>query len=208
VAINLNLASKPFNNRVLPWTLTVVILFVAMIGLIMVVRLTTSINAQSVQLQAQINSAKQEEHRLNEAVEKVKESYTAEQLQAIPAAHQLVNRKIFSWSRLLADLETALPGSIRVSRIAVRNVGSDGSQTVAELDLVLFTQSPTTVSEMIKTMRQQGIFDATVTSQTLQKGRGETGTEYELAVTYKPRAGYSNESSPAVAELKGSEAPR
>jgi hypothetical protein len=39
---SLNLASKPFSNRILPWALTVIILFVSLIGLIIVVRLTTN----------------------------------------------------------------------------------------------------------------------------------------------------------------------
>jgi Tfp pilus assembly protein PilN len=208
VSINLNLASRPFNNRVLPWTLTVLILLVSLVGFVLVVKLTTSANAESTKVQAEINSLKQEEAGLNKKVEQVKESYTQEQVLAIPAAHDLVGRKKFSWSRLLADLEAALPGSIKVSRIAVRNVSADGSQTVAELDLAILAKSPTTITEMITSMQKVGIFSATLRSQTLQKGRGESGTEYELDVVYRPRAGYANESSPAVAELKGSEVPQ
>jgi Tfp pilus assembly protein PilN len=206
VSSNLNLASKPFNNRVLPWTLTVLILFFSLIGLILVVRLTTSINSQTAQVTAEMNQSKAEEQTLMKAVENVEESLTEDQLSALPAAHQLVNRKRFVWTRLLVDLESALPGSVKVSRIAVRNVSSDGTQTIAELELALFATSATTISDMISAMNKGGTFNATLDSQTLQKGRGETGSEYELTVIYRPRAGYSTES---VAEVtKGSEVVR
>lgn len=208
MAINLNLASKPFNNRVLPWALSILILFVSLLGLVLVVKLTTSENAQSARVQAEINALKQEENSLNQVVEQVKGSYSGEQLLAIPAAHELVNRKEFSWSRLLADLEASLPGTIKVSRISVGSVTTDGAQTVAQLELVVFSKSPTTVTDMIKSMREAGIFNAVLRSQNLQKGRGETGTEYELDVIYQPRAGYSNKETPAVAELNGSEVTR
>ena len=47
-------------------------------------------------------------------------------------------------------------------------------------------------------MHQEGVFLAEIRNQNLQKGRGEAGTEYELAVIYRARASYSSES---VAEM-------
>jgi hypothetical protein len=68
------------------------------------------------------------------------------------------------------------------------------------LDLVVFSKSYGTIDEMIHAMDQQGIFRANLTSQNLQKGRGESGTEYELKVVYRPRAGFASESVAAVQE--------
>ena len=42
---------------------------------------------------------------------------------------------------------------------------------------------------MIGEMDRVGIFQAELRAQNLQKGRGESGTEYELYVIYRPRAG-------------------
>jgi hypothetical protein len=53
---------------------------------------------------------------------------------------------------------------------------------------------------MIGAMDRSGIFHAELRSQNLQKGRGESGTEYELAVDYRPRAGFTPESVAAVQE--------
>lgn len=198
---DLNLASKPFSNRLLPWALTAIILFVSVIGLVLVVRLTTVARRQGDALQVEINSQRQKEQGLLKNAETVKNQLTPEQQQALPAAHQLVDRRKFSWSRLLVDLEASLPQNVRVSRIAVRDVTTQANQTVAELELAVFTKTPSTITDMISAMHQDGVFLPELRGQTLQKGRGEAGTEYELYVIYRPRSNYSNEN---VAEVTGS----
>ena len=126
-----------------------------------------------------------------------------EQQQAVPAAHQLVERRKFLWSKLLVDLESSLPANVKVSRIAVRDVTIQGDQVVAELELAVFAKSPDTINQKISSMHQEGIFQAELRTQTLQKGRGETGTEYGFVVIYRPRSGYAHEN---VAEMTAPEA--
>src|SRR5215213_11402002 len=179
VTNSLNLASKPFNNRILPWALTAIILLVSIVGLVLVVQLTRAANKQAELAQAEINTLRQREQGLLEAARQVKNSFTPDQQQALPAAHELVDRKGFSWSKLLADLESSLPGNVKVSRIAVRDVTRQANQTVAQLDLAVFAKNPSTIDEMIRAMHQEGVFLATIRNQNLQKGRGEAGTEYE-----------------------------
>lgn len=206
---SLNLASKPFSNRVLPWALTAIVLFVSLVGLVIVVRLTTVANKQAAAAQVEINTLKQEEKSLMNSAEAVKSNLTQQQQEAVPSAHILIDRKRFSWSRLLADLESSVPNNVRVSRIAVRDVATQGDQTVATLDLALFTQNPSTISDMIAAMHQEGIFQLVLRSQNLAKGRGEQGTEYEFDVIYRSRAGYRTESVAGVTNPeKSSEAPR
>lgn len=206
---SLNLASKPFSNRIVPWALTVIILFVSLIGLLVVVQLTTTTRREAATIEAQIAQLKQREHVLLDAAKEVKQSFTPDQQQAIPAAHELVDRKAFSWSRLLVDLESTLPPNVKVSRISVRDVNRQGDQTIAQLDVALFTKNPSTMSDLLKTWQEDGVFYAEIHNQNLAKGRGEAGTEYELAVTYRARAGYSSENVAEVdAATKGSEVPR
>ncbi|HEX2271794.1 MAG TPA: hypothetical protein VHH35_19770 [Pyrinomonadaceae bacterium] len=206
---SLNLASKPFSNRILPWSLTAVVLFVSLVGLILVVRLTTVANKQAAAAQAEINALKQEEKALSDKANAVRVMLTQQQQQAVPSAHKLIDRKSFSWSRLLADLESSVPGNVRVSRIAVREVSSQGDQTVATLDLAVFTKNPATISEMIEAMHEQGIFQLVLRAQNLAKGRGEQGTEYEFDVVYRSRPGYRSESVAGVTNPQNpGEAPR
>ena len=205
---SLNLASKPFSNRILPWALTALILFVSLIGLVVVVRLTTNATREADKAQAEINELKAREQALLNTAKEVQNSLTPEQQQALPAAHQLVDRKGFSWSRLLADLESSLPANVRVSRIAVRDVTRQADQTVAQLDLAVFTKNASTISEMIAAMHQEGIFEPELRNQNLQKGRGEAGTEYELSVIYRARPGYSSPSVAADTQRNGGDTPR
>lgn len=206
---SLNLASKPFSNRIVPWVLTAMILFVSLIGLIVVVRLTTNARREAEVTQAKINELKKQEQTLLEAAKQVQNSFTPDQQQALPAAHTLIDRKGFSWSRLLADLETSLPNNIKVSRIAVREVNRQANQTVAQLDLSVFTKTPSTISDWIGQLHQDGIFEAELRNQQLQKGRGEAGTEYELFVIYRARPGFASESvAEADTQRNGGEARR
>ena len=46
---------------------------------------------------------------------------------------------------------------------------------------------------MIAQMDRDGIFHAELRAQNLQRGRGESGAEYELSVIYRPRAGAPTE---------------
>lgn len=202
----LNLATKPFSNRSLPWVVTTMVVFVSLVCLVFIVRATSRANSQATAVQKDISDLKQQELNLRKQAEAIKNSLTSEQLQTLTAAHTLVDRKHFSWSRLFADLESALPGTVRVKRIAVRGVTARGEGTLADLELTVVAKTPATVTEMIAEMDRGGVFHhAELRSQTLSRGRGETGAEYELAVIYRPRAGSATEAvaatSPTVPDV-------
>ncbi|MDQ1707049.1 MAG: type pilus assembly protein PilN [Pyrinomonadaceae bacterium] len=184
-----NLASKPFSNRSLPWAVTAVIIFVSLISLIFIMRANSRARSEAALAQNDLNHLQQQERQLGLEAQAVKKSLTSEQLQTLAAAHTLVDRKRFSWSRLFSDLELALPGNVRVKSIAVREVATRGDSTLAELELSVVAKSPEIVTGMIAEMNRGGIFQAQLKQQTLQRGRGESGAEYELTVVYQPRAG-------------------
>jgi hypothetical protein len=71
--------------------------------------------------------------------------------------------------------------------------------------LTVIAKTPATVTEMIAQMDRAGVFQAELRSQNLQRGRGESGAEYELYVVYRPRAGAPLETA-AVASAAQSEA--
>jgi len=198
MSTKLNLAGKPFNNRALPWTVTILVVFVSLVAFVFIIRAAAQANAQSTAVQSDINNLNQEAQAFQKQAEAVRTALTAEQLKTLGSTHELVDRKRFSWSRLLADLESALPGSVRVTRISVRNVATRGNQTLAGLDLTVVSKTATTITEMIADMDRAGIFQAELRSQNLQKGRGESGTEYELSVLYRPRAGSASSDDKAA----------
>ncbi len=189
MATKLNLATKPFTNRSLPWVVTTFVVLLSLFCLVFIVRVTSTARSQAEAVQNDINRLSQQEQALRKQAQAVRNSLTTEQLQTLEAAHTLVDRKHFSWSRLFADLESALPGSVRVKRIAVRGVATRNDQTLAELELAVLAKSPAVITDMIADMDRVGIFQAELRSQNLQRGRGESGAEYELYVVYRPRAG-------------------
>jgi Tfp pilus assembly protein PilN len=169
---------------------TVGLVFFSLMALVFVIRATREANAKADVVQREINSLNQQEQSILKEAEQVRNVFTPEQLQSLKSAHELVDRKRFSWSGLFADLEGVLPGDVRVSRIAVRQVRTQGGRTVADLELAVVAKSPTIVTAMIASMDQQGIFHAELLSQNLQKGKGEGGSEYELNLHYTPPASF------------------
>ncbi|HVQ39796.1 MAG TPA: hypothetical protein VMS31_19810 [Pyrinomonadaceae bacterium] len=196
MATKLNLARRPFNNRSLPWVVTAFVMLISLGSLVLIVRANNRARKEYDVLQNEVNALSQQEQALRKQAEVVKNSLTPEQRQTLEAAHTLVDRKHFSWSRLFADLESALPGSVRVKRIGVRGVAIRNDQTLAELELTVVAKSPAAVTDMMAEMDRAGIFQPELRSQNLQRGRGESGAEYELYVVYRSRAGAPVASSP------------
>jgi len=190
VSANLNLASQPFRNRALPWSIAGVIAVASLVALVLLISKTSQTNRRTAEVDRETEGQRQQVKALEGRIDEIKQTLTPEQKQTLEAAHALVERKRFSWARLFADLEAALPGSVRVKRITVRDVALHAERTVAELELVVVSKNPADATAMIMDMDRSGIFRAELIEQNLQKERGESGTESTLRVTYHPRAVY------------------
>lgn len=189
----LNLASNPFRNRALPWTVTAIITLFSVIALVFIAKWTFETNAKAQVARRDVAALRQQTDAMNRRAEEIKTALTPEQQRSLKSTHMLVNRKQFSWSRLFSDLESAVPSSVRVTRIAVKEVRVQDGRTVATLDLIVASKNPATVTEMIGNMEREGIFHAELVSQNLQRGKDDGGAEYEMNVIYAPRAGASIE---------------
>ncbi len=193
MSTRLNLASKPFRNRVLPWTVTFVVAFTSIVALILIAQSSFKTYTSIAATQRDVDGLKKQLDTLKKQEKDVETALTPEQKRELKYAHGLVDRKRFSWSRLFSDLEASLPGEIRVTKIVVKGVGMQADRPVADLDLVVSSKTPTNVTEMIENMESEGIFHAELVAQNPQRGRGETGSEYELNVHYVPRYGFAVE---------------
>lgn len=169
--------------------MTGIVTLFSIVALIVIGQKTFQKNAQAQSTARDVAELRKQSDELNRKADEIRKALTPEQQRDLKSAHTLVNRKQFSWSRLFADLEAALPRDARVQRIAVKEVRPDGDRTVANLELVVASKSSTTVTEMIQNMEREGVFHAELTSQNAQRGREESGAEYELNVYYSPRAG-------------------
>ena len=195
MSTRLNLASNPFRNRVLPWTVTFLVAISSIVALLFIANSTFKTNAKITETQRDVTDLRKNLDAVNKQAKAVEVALTPEEKRQLKYAHALVDRKRFSWSRLFADLEAALPGEVRVTKIQVKGVGLQDDRPVADLDLVVASKSPSDVTQMIEDMESQGIFHAALVAQNPQRGKGETGSEFELNVQYVPRAGYATEPS-------------
>src|SRR5688572_12443581 len=130
----------------------------------------------------------------------VQQQLTPEQQNLLIASHRLVANKTFGWSRLFADLEAVMPGSVSASRIAVENVYKDGDRIKAELDFGVLSRDYGAVQEMIDRMNNSGHFQPELRRQDRQENERGTFTEYTLRLIYTPAYGYSVAESNQIAQ--------
>ncbi|HYW72359.1 MAG TPA: hypothetical protein VE961_15080 [Pyrinomonadaceae bacterium] len=188
MSTRLNLASNPFRNRVLPWTVTALVSVASIVALLFLAQSTFRTYASITATQRDVTELGKQLVALNQQKKAVETALTDDEKRQLKYAHGLVDRKRFSWSQLFADLEGALPGEVRVTKILVKGVGVQNGRPVADLDLVVSSKTPSDVTQMIEDMEGGGVFHAELVAQNPQRGKGETGSEYELNVHYAPRS--------------------
>lgn len=201
MSARLNLASQPFRNRTLPWTIAGIITLASIAAFIFIVIKGDEMNRQAMVVERDVNVLSQQLKEYDKKVSELRQALTPEQRRLHDAAHTLVDRKHFSWSRLFADLESAMTNNVRVSRINVRDVEARGGQMVADLELSVIGKDPAEVTGMMSKMNSTGIFRADLVSQQPSKGRSE-GTEWVLAVRYTQR-----NATPATSALNDKSSP-
>lgn len=199
----LNLASKPFRNRTTPYLLSLILLAVAVSGALLCIAQLNK-NESDIEIAAgQVSQMEEELARLKGEGAKVQQQLSPEQQNLLIASHKLVANKTFGWSRLFADLESVLPGSVSASRIAVENIYQDGDRVKAELDFAVLSRDYQSVMNMISAMNNSGLFQAELRGQDLQKNERVTYTEYTLRLIYTPAFGYSTAPTSEVAQAQG-----
>ena len=183
----LNLASRPFRNRTLPWTAAVVVSAASLLALVYVFSEASRARAEADVAEQQTMRLRAEKAALEDRAKQITQEIPEEQRATLRAAHEIVDRKTFSWSQLFSDLEESMPSSVRVSRINVRDVTQRGGQTRAELDMAVVGRTPTDVTGMISEMGRAGNFYAVPLTENQKSGKGESGYEWTLRVSYTQR---------------------
>ena len=196
----LNLATHPFRNRTTPYLLSLVLIVLGAFGSLVGLNQWYQTGKQNEIAQKQLEQMEDEIAQLKGKGEMVQQQLTPEQRQVLIAAHKLVANKTFGWSRLFADLESVLPGSVSTSRIAVQNIYRDGDRVKAELELGVLSRDHQAVMGMIGSMNNSGLFQAELRGQDRQENERVTYTEYTLHLIYTPAYGYSTAAPSEVAQ--------
>ncbi|HZS45896.1 MAG TPA: hypothetical protein VFC63_12400 [Blastocatellia bacterium] len=195
-----NLASKPFQNRSLFWiTIFIVLGVVAMVGL--------DITASSAEYSAREQSLKEDVDIQRRQIEDLKARQpkfqpvpvSQQDYQMLLSANELVERKALSWTWLLSDLERIVPHDVRVLSIAVARAADDkgerrGSQQQAvdwlsrkvPLTLIVATKDDHKITgELLPLLNKESPrYRAFVTEQQPQPETGET--LFKIAIDFTP----------------------
>ena len=196
----LNLATNPFRNRALPYLIAGLLLLISAVSGVYFLARLNQYSKENERLAASIQESQDEIQRLKGEGEKVQQLLTPEQKTLLTASHKLVANKNFGWSRLFADLEAVLPGSVSASRIAVENVFQDGDRVKAELEFAVISRDYASVMAMLQNMSNSGLFQAELRGQDLQTNERVTYTEYTFHLIYTPAYGYSPSAGTDVAQ--------
>jgi Tfp pilus assembly protein PilN len=182
----LNLASRPFRNRTLPYLITLLLLAFSVGGAILCFAKLRDIRQNNELTKTQISEIEVKLNELNKKGEDVQQELTPDQRALLIGAHKLVANKSFGWSRLFSDLEQVLPGDVSASRISVENIFKDDDHIKAELNFAVLSRDYQSVATMIDNMNNSGYFKAELRGQDLQKTERLTYTEYSLHLIYTP----------------------
>jgi Tfp pilus assembly protein PilN len=161
-------------------------LVIAAFSLIVFLSWMNEYSVENEQLVAKIQEHEAAIKQLKGEGEKIQQQMTPDQRAVLSAAHRLVANKQFGWSRLFADLESVLPGSVSASRIVVQNIYNDGGRVKAEIEMGVLSRDYASLNAMIQNMQNSGHFQAELRGQDYQKTDRMTYTEYTLRVIYSP----------------------
>lgn len=184
----LNLSSRPFRNRTLPWLISALALVISAFAAFFIFAEYRKVSGQTGGVKAETAETAGKIKELTDKSVQIRENLTAEQQVLLRSAHTLVDRKRFSWSRLFADVENVLPRDVIVSNVSVRDVYRSGERMSAELDFAVQSRDYQAVVNMINSMNSSGIFTAELRGQDLQPDKGNL-TEYTMRLIYNPRNG-------------------
>ncbi|MGE5358778.1 MAG: hypothetical protein ACM3NQ_07135 [Bacteroidales bacterium] len=136
--IHTNLSTRPFyNERLVHTALLLVAALVVAVTVLNVMAIVT-LSQRDAALGSQTSLAEQQAARARRTADAMRRNIDEAKLQAVAAAAReangLIDRRTFSWTELLGELEAALPPDARVSSVQPR-VDKEGRMTI-ELSVV------------------------------------------------------------------------
>jgi hypothetical protein len=191
----INLSRHPFTNRRLLWIALLAIYLTSFWLFLWMATEKDRVLAKETELNQRIDSqrqaaidAKQEQERRRNSQQKI--VVTDQQALQLAAARQLIQRKGFSWNRLIGEIEDYIPKKTRIMSIKVEEISNDADQVLATMQVKALGTTPGEMTEMMMSLEKSGgLFTV---GETVQEATLETGeTPFTLNLTYKPAKGGS-----------------
>ncbi|MBX7218785.1 MAG: hypothetical protein K1Y36_02455 [Blastocatellia bacterium] len=193
----INLSRDPFRNRRLFWLCWMVGTLIFGGGIL---RGYENLSQERQLLTQNKSRNEREERKLGELRSKAtaipaQALLTPDQEDTMRSAVTITQKRSFSWSRLMTQLEHSLAKEVRVKSIAFQKGGSRVESTEvtpeAPLPLVLTVRANKTeaVTEFLRALDKQNVFRLELKSQSKSQEQGGNGEyEFELMGSYNPQA--------------------
>lgn len=182
--IPINLASEPFRRDrpiLVASTATLVLLLGLLVLLINLVLSQREAARESREMLARIETQTTTLNREIAQLEgELRQPANAAVLDQTVFINSLLARKSISWMRLFADLETVMPGKVRL--VQVRPFITGDNQVQLEMVVGSATQEP--VIDLLKRLESSALFGATALISSQPPSQNEPLYRYRLSVNY------------------------
>lgn len=120
----------------------------------------------------------------------VKVVVTERQAIELASARQLIQRKVFSWNRMISDIEEYVPKNTRIMSIKVDEIANTTEEAAARIQVKAIGTTANEMTEMMTNLEKSGgLFALAETGQEATTENGET--PFTLNLIYSPRKGNS-----------------
>jgi hypothetical protein len=189
----INLSRQPFTNRRLLWIVLAAIYLTGFWLFLWIATEKDRVLAKQTELKLQIEGqrqaaidAKLEQERRSSSEQKI--VATEQQAVQLAGARQLIQRKTFSWNRMIGEIEGYVPNKTRIMSIKVEEIATEGDQLLAVVQVKALGTTPGEMTEMMLALEKSGgLFTVGETGQDATVESGET--PFTLNLIYKPSRG-------------------
>jgi hypothetical protein len=137
-------------------------------------------------LQGQVEMAKLERERRSH--EQKPPEVTDQDRIELASARQLLERKSFSWNRVIAQIEHYIPKDARVFALKVDEIANLGQDDVANIEIKVIGKTPSQMTEMMEMLEKSGgLFAIRQSNQDAPDDSGEV--PFTLNLIYSPSRG-------------------
>jgi Tfp pilus assembly protein PilN len=189
----INLSRRPFTNHRLLWIGLVGVYFIALWLFLWMTGEKSRVIAKQTEVQQRIDGqkaavaealAEQDRRKL----EQRKIVLNEQQAMQLASARRLIQRKMFSWDRLIGDIETYVPNNTKIMSIKVAEIVNTTDEMTARVQLkALGTTTDELTAMMANLEKSGGLF---IVGETGQEPTAESGeTPFTINLVYRPSKG-------------------
>lgn len=189
----INLSRRPFTNHRLFWIGLITIYLIGFWLVLWIGSEKSRVLAEQTRVRQRIEGQREayqqailEQETHKREMEQV--VVTEQQQLELASARQLLQRKAFSWNRMVSDIEEYVPKDTRILSIKVDGIASAGEAVVARIQIKALGKTADEMTAMMANLvKSDGVFDVGGAGQETTTDQGET--PFTVNVTYKPVRG-------------------